>query len=292
MCYNDSVKGKNKSRQEGMMINMSFKIGFTSNIGKENERKEEVALASENTAPKRSVVEVRFPGRGIDHSYYNDKFDLKIGDLVYVDGKLEGKLGRVVGVNCNFKIKLSDYKRVIAVVNTDIHGTFYNAITHFISFEPEALPYSKAVTWFKAPEKDEEEFVSGSDGSGFSLSNLSEMNIDPTIAERGHDYYLQNYVKYLSLNGTHGRAVVVGGEAYELEFEYEDGNIKNLTCSCYCSFNCKHEFAAMLQLKDTLDYIEKNYVKEFERTHFFALIDKSKFFSFAVDGKEGGSFTI
>ena len=36
MCYNDSVKGKNKSRQEGMMINMSFKIGFTSNIGKLN----------------------------------------------------------------------------------------------------------------------------------------------------------------------------------------------------------------------------------------------------------------
>ena len=48
----------------------------------------------------------------------------------------------------------------------------------------------------------------------------------------------------------------------------------------------------MLQLKDTLDYIEKNYVKEFERTHFFALIDKSKFFSFAVDGKEAGGFTI
>ena len=79
------------------MINMSFKIGFTSNIGKENERKEKVVLASENTAPKRSVVEVHFPGRGIDLSYYNDKFDLKIGDLVYVDGKLEGKLGRVVG---------------------------------------------------------------------------------------------------------------------------------------------------------------------------------------------------
>ena len=74
MCYNDSVKGKNKSRQEGMMINMSFKIGVTSNRGKENERKEEVALASENTAPKRSVVEVHFPGRGIDLSYYNDKF--------------------------------------------------------------------------------------------------------------------------------------------------------------------------------------------------------------------------
>ena len=39
---------------------------------------------------------------------YNDLFDLHPGDLVYVDGKLEGHRGRVTDVNYNFKIKVSD----------------------------------------------------------------------------------------------------------------------------------------------------------------------------------------
>ena len=53
-------------------------------------------------------------------SYYNDLFDLHRGDLVFVVGKLEGLRGIVVDVSYNFKIKLSDYKRVIAVADTTL----------------------------------------------------------------------------------------------------------------------------------------------------------------------------
>lgn len=74
--------------------------------------------------PRKSVVQVRFSGYGKALAYYNDSYDLQPGDLVYVSGKLEGQRGRVTEVNYNFKIKLSDYQRVIALVDTRVHGSF------------------------------------------------------------------------------------------------------------------------------------------------------------------------
>ena len=51
---------------------------------------------------------------------------------------------------------------------------------------------------------------------------------------------------------------------------YRNGEISQLICSCFCSYNCKHEFAVMLQLRETLELIEKNYGDEYERlAHFF-----------------------
>lgn len=76
---------------------------------------------------------------------------------------------------------------------------------------------------------------------------------------------------YISIDGDCGYAIVEGGEAYEVEFEYHSGEISRLTCSCFCSCSCKHEFAAMLQLRETLEKIEKNYAAEYERTGYFPL---------------------
>ena len=106
---------------------MSFKIGFTA----ENENNENYILDKgheemiQNALDKaknikKSVVDVFFPDRHLTCSYYNDMFDLKRGDIVYVDGKVEGLRGRVVNVSYTFKIKLSDYKRVIGVADTDV----------------------------------------------------------------------------------------------------------------------------------------------------------------------------
>ena len=77
-----------------------------------------------------------------------------------------------------------------------------------------------------------------------------------------------------------------------MEFEYRNGEISQLICSCFCSYNCKHEFAAMLQLRETLELIEKNYGDEYERTGYFAAVNKGTLFAFAIDGKEAGSFTL
>jgi hypothetical protein len=271
---------------------MKFKIGFTSDSYNTPEEETTYPVVSRSSAPRKSVVQVMFPGRGATLAYYNDQFDLRVGDLVYVDGKLEGKRGRVTEVNYNFKIKLADYKRVIALVDTTVQGQFHFAGSHFVTFDREAIPSQKVVNWFKAPKKEEDEFISGSDDTSFRLDDLKGMNISPAVAERGRNYYLDNSVLYISVDGTHGYAIVQGSEAYEVEFEYRNGEISQLTCSCFCSYNCKHEFAAMLQLKETLDRIEKNYSAEYERTGYFAAMFKGTLFSFAIDDKDVGNFTL
>ncbi len=271
---------------------MTFKIGFTADQPK---RKCAEALhnASQKTAvPRRSVVQVYFAGRNMTLAYYNDRFDLHRGDMVYVDGKLEGMRGRVTDVNYNFKIKVSDYKRVIAVVDTNVSGRFFVAGSHFVTFDREALPSSKAVTWFKAPAKEDDEFLSGSDDTSFRLDDLKGMDVSSVIAERGYDYFMDNRVRYVSLDGTKGYAIVEGSEGYEVEFDFRNGEISGLVCSCFCSYNCKHQVAVMLQLKETLEFVEKHYADEYERTGYFAAIGKGTLFAFAVDGRETGSFTL
>ena len=107
-----------------------------------------------------------------------------------------------------------------------------------------------------------------------------------------YEYYVENKVRYISINDGRGYAIVEGSEAYEVEFEYHKGEISSLVCSCFCSYNCKHEFATMLQLRESLEFIEKNYAEEYERTGYFATVSKPTLFTFAVDTKETGSFVL
>lgn len=271
---------------------MSFKIGFTAEHAEKRAAQVECEVPPAQKKTCRSVVQVYFAQRNMTLAYYNDKFDLNCGDLVYVDGKLEGMRGRVTDVNYNFKIKLSDYKRVIAVADTAVKGKFFMAGSHFVTFDRTVLPAQKVVTWFKAPANEDDEFVCGGDGDSFYLDNLGGMNVSKTIAERGYDYYAENRVRYISIDSKKGYAIVEGSENYEVEFEYDKGEISALVCSCFCSYNCKHEVAAMLQLKETLKLIEEHYADEYERTGYFAAVNKSTLFNFAIEGKETGSFTL
>lgn len=118
------------------------------------------------------------------------------------------------------------------------------------------------------------------------------MGIGSAIAERGHQYYTENRVQYLCLNGIKGYAIVQGSHAYTKEFEYQDGSISKLVCDCFCSYPCKHEFAAMLQLRETLGLIRKQYAEEYAQTGCLTTIYKETLFAFAVSGKECGSFTM
>ena len=158
--------------------------------------------------------------------------------------------------------------------------------------ERAALPQSKAVTWFKAPKKEDDEYVSGSDDSSFPLNDLTRMKVSAAIAARGRAYYADHSVRYISVDGTKGYAIVEGRKPYELEFEYENGEIRALVCACYCSYPCKHEFAAMLQLRETLALIGAHCADDYARTGYFAAVDKDVLFAFAVSGRESGSFTL
>lgn len=227
-----------------------FKIGFSAEVTRDTPSEETHFQETHTITPRKSVVNIHFPARNMTLPYYNDRFDLQCGDLVYVDGKLEGLRGRVVDVSYNFKIKLSDYKRVIAVADTKVSGTFHLAGSHFLTFDRNALPFAKAVTWFCAPENEDDEYVSGYDGKAFSLNDLHEMGFNSSVAERGADYYHDNNVVYICVeNSSIGHAIVEGSKPYLIEFHYENGLISDLTCSCFCTGPCKHQFAALLQLK-------------------------------------------
>lgn len=271
---------------------MKFKIGFATDPI-ENSNKNYPAVINEQGTVRSSVVRVHFPSRGLTCSYYNDAFELIEGDTVYVEGKLEGLRGIVVEVSYNFKIKLSDYKRVIGKADTDVHGNFYVAGSHFLAFDASVIPFEKVITWFRAPLSEDDEIITGTDDSvSFYLDDLKGMNVSSAIAERGFDYYTQNRVVYISVVNGQGHAIVEGTEPYELEFVYDNGEITSLTCSCYCSGNCKHGFAAMLQLRETLDVIEKHYAPEYEKSGSFAAILKSALFSYVVDNRKTGTITL
>jgi hypothetical protein len=55
--------------------------------------------------PRKFLVLVEFEDFYKPLSYFNDEFELEVGDLVYVDGKLEGKRGRIIDITYNFHIK-------------------------------------------------------------------------------------------------------------------------------------------------------------------------------------------
>lgn len=239
--------------------------------------------------PRKSVVRVYFPKRNMTLSYYNDMFDLHCGDLVYVDGKLEGLQGEIVDVNYTFKIKLSDYKRVIALIDTSVKGQLYVTGSHFLTFDASVLPYDRVRTWFK-PAKSEDEYEIGKGDESFPLNDLGKMKITGEIAERGNKYYLENRVCYICVDGGSGKAIVEGNDYYDVEFTYTDGAISDLVCSCFCSYTCKHQFAAMLQLRECIDNITTEYAGEY--SDYFAAISKGVFINKVLKNKTKGKFVV
>lgn len=267
-----------------------FKIGFS--LQAEASAPYSAGADEPCTVPRKSLVQVRFPKQGRSLTYYNDRFDLRVGDFVFVEGSMEGQRGFVQSLSYNFKIRLSDYKRVIGRADDEVHGEFFMLGSHLVSFDPSALPYEKALAWFKGPEGEDGEFVSGWGEESFPLSDLKDMGLSPQAAERGADYYRQDKVVYLALEGSRGRAIVEGSRAYELEFVYEDGGISRLVCDCPCAYPCKHEAAAMLQLRDCLERIEAAYPDRFRQSGSFYAVSKTVFFAMAVNGKERGRIEL
>lgn len=271
---------------------MTGRIGFRSEQG-EDRPVEPAQPEREQAAPARkSVVQVYFAARNMSLAYYNDRFDLHCGDLVYVDGKLEGLRGRVTGVNYNFRIRVADYQRVIALVDTSVSGRFHMAGSHFVTFERAALSAGKVALWYLPPAKEDEEIVSGSDDTVFRLDAPEELKVSPEKIERGERYYGDSRVRYLCVDDARGYAIVEGSRPYEVEFEYRNGEIRSLTCSCYCNGICKHEVATLMQLREMLKRIEENYAEEYEHSHYFAAIYKPVLFAFAIEGRESGSITL
>ncbi|MCQ2449217.1 MAG: hypothetical protein MJ132_03385 [Clostridia bacterium] len=270
---------------------MSFKIGFS---GGTAEPEKEILQAAPEKKPlqaKKSVVKVYFAERDSAYGYYNDAFDLKAGDFVWVEGKLEGILGRVVEVNYNFKIKLSDYKRVIGVVDTGVGGTFCPLGSYLVKNSTKS-DFDTVKTWFMPPESEEEELAFGYDDFSFPIDELQQINISDSEAEKGFEYFNEGKVVYLEVVDGKGAAIVTGHRPYVVEFCYKDGEISHLTCECYAVSACRHEFSVMIALKTLLKPAEENCAEIKLNENNFVAIHKVDFFRFLVEAKETGTVTV
>ena len=156
---------------------------------------------------------------------------------------------------------------------------------HVVTFDRDAIPYSKVVHWFNASQNEGQ---NSNEGQHFTLSDLSGMNADDRITARGRDYKDKNKVAYMSLDGTRGDALIIGTEPYIVAFEYSDGTVRDLMCNCSYGHRCKHEVAAMLQLRETLELIQSNYGKDFAESGYFAVLSKSEFFDCVMHNAELG----
>lgn len=235
---------------------------------------------------RKSIVAIRFKNIYKDYSYYNDKFDLKIGDRVYVDGKLSGLIGEVVDVDYNFKINLSKYKRVVGVVDTSVKGTFYMWDNYFLTFD-KSLSAQKILPWFIPINSEEEQYVSGSDDSKFELDEFKNMKIDEEIVYYGNIMATNDYfIKYLSVNDGKGCCLIDDDYIHDVDFSYKYGKVSNLVCDCYHTTMCRHKYASMIMLKKVVDYIKQEFQEEYEENKFFAIIEKKPFLEKAFNGNE------
>ncbi len=273
---------------------MSFIIGFKPNTVKEtNTNTPLTENAVRKTEPKKSLVRVYFEDRDFSCSYYNDRFDLKVGDIVFVEGKMENLTGRVTEVSYSFKIKLSDFKRVIALADTEVHGKLYMTKKCFLSFDRNTLPYSKVSTWYAPPLKEDDEIVSSEDDTTYPLSEtMKELKSTPQAYNRGVDYYLDGNVKFIELDGENGRAIVEGSRGYAVEFQYKNGEVSKLKCDCYCVGICKHIVATLLQLKEILKSIEEDYADIYKERGYFSAINKVTLLSTVTMQREQGEITL
>lgn len=244
---------------------------------------------TKNKMTKKSLVKVYFPERRISLSYFNDQFNLDVGDIVFVEGSFEGYQGRVVEVSHTFKIKKSDYKKVIAVADTEISGEIFIADKSMIALDKKVLPYEKVRAWFLPPvsEEDEYEFYIDSD-EVVLLDQLEKMKIDPMVRERGEDYFEEERVVYLEINGGNLRAIVLGSKAYEVTGQFLDGEITELLCDCPYPGTCKHEYATLLFLKETKKAMDEEYGDDFD-FDYLAMMPKSVFLEYTIENKKRGS---
>ena len=219
------------------------------------EKQEELAPVREkeiSESPVRSVAEVRFLADGQVYPYYNDRFDLEVGDMVFVTGKKEGMPGVVISVTRKFKVDLSYYQKILSAAHITLRGTFTPIVNMMVSTDSEASPGAELFrAWVKAPKTEEQtaQIVYG-EGYELPLDTLEQdKEVKPQILDRAVDYCESGNVRFLSLRDGVGTAFVEGGSWYEVNFRYANRQITELYCECPYPGLCKHELAAAIVLR-------------------------------------------
>ena len=210
--------------------------------------------------PVRSLVSVRFIGDGRTLTYYDDRFALEEGDRVFVSGRLAGKPGVVEKVTTRFRIRLSDYERVISKACGCIRGSYESVIGKMLSFDEEALSPADFRSWFMPPaeaeggEGPEEEILAG-DGFELSLPDLEEdEDAGEAVLDRAVDYCRNGKVAYIGVRNGIGTAYVEGSSWYEVNFRIRGDSMTEMYCGCPYPGLCKHLLAVAMTIRALARY--------------------------------------
>ncbi len=264
------------AKKRGIWL-MKTVLGFNRSEEKENRAACEGGRIRTN-APVKSLARIRFPEKGGSYTYYNDRFDLRKGDLVFVSGKLAGVPGFVEAVNYKFKIDLADYELVIACPEIRISGSYIPVLDKMVSCDPHAVRPDTFRSWVRPPLPDGEEppeFVTG-EGYGFELEHFTDDDdADPAILGRALDYCGKGLVRYLSVRDGGGTAFVEGTKWYEVNFRFSDGNVSDMYCECPYPGLCKHNLAVLFNLRELVGKLDREDFTAIDSGYFFRMLSIS-----------------
>lgn len=252
-------------------------VGFGQNDTNQVENK--LARTVSVDAPVRSLVSINFERMNHALTYYNDQFDLKPGDRVFVTGKLEGEIGIVESVTTKFRIKLADYQKVIALAQTPMHGTYSPKGTIMRSYDPEALSPNEFRQWILPPKANgdnpEDEIIFG-DGFEIPLDDPSSADgVDPAVFDRAINLCRSGKVAFVSVRNGEGKAFVRGSCWYEIDFTLRNNLLQEAYCECPYAGLCKH----LLAVSVIISVMRQHGDLEIDRD--FTLIEENQFWNMA-----------
>lgn len=241
---------------------------------------------NEERVPK-NLVQVRFDD-GLTLMYFSDLPEIKIGDVVTVDGKMEKQIAVVTKVLSSFKKSKFDMKWIVSKIDNDISGVYFKIEDEVVSLGSN-LTVDKFMNIY-AGVKYKENVAIGEDDIELNLEELeeSEMFDNELVKERGRLLYKNNAVQYIWLKDGVGKAVVKsvnGNEWYEIDFRCRKGRITYLACDCPYFGECKHLYAFLLKLRD----FSKKFFKQ-HKEDGFVMCNKGCFNYIMLYGK--GRVTI
>ena len=239
--------------------------------------------------PQKSLILVEFENFFKPLAYYNDKFDLEVGDIVYVDGKLEGEQGRVIEISYSFNIKINDYKKIIAAADTSLCGELHMRGKYGLDPTGEVLPAEKVRTWFRSPSEVTESILSR-EGKTFQLDDEKNWPFKEEVRERGEKLFSTDKVVYLSVRDNCVFAIVQGSDYYYEVMIPVSRNQNNFdfyvsVCDCMCFGACKHQYAVLKQLKELL----QTEIIDLDKQEDFAVINTDLLYKYTIMGKKQGS---
>ena len=206
---------------------------------------------NENRIPK-NLVEVRFED-GFTLSYFSDLPEIKVGDVVTVEGKMENQIAVVKKVLKSFKKPKFEMKWISGVIDTNIAGVYFKIEDDVVSLDT-SLTVEKFLSIYAGVKYKENEAV-GEDDIELNLEELEKSDLfdDELVKIRGQKLFKDGFVPFIYLKSGVGKAVVRssnGDEWYEIDFRCKRGRITYIACDCPYFGNCKHLYAFLLKLRD------------------------------------------